>query len=106
MTLHHTAVGVDGSLVFVRALDRAAAEVVRRGTALRVGTRSRTATQPHRSWPRRRRAYDSGIRISRVETVAAEGGAVPVRLRESAKAELTVVGHAASARRPVPRSAR
>ncbi|WP_416966007.1 universal stress protein, partial [Streptomyces sp. Agncl-13] len=36
MTLHQVIVGVDGSLVSVRALDRAADEAARRGLALGV----------------------------------------------------------------------
>ncbi|WP_327730862.1 universal stress protein [Streptomyces sp. NBC_00487] len=92
MTLHHTVVGVDGSLVSVRALDWAAAEAVRRGTALRVvyavADRDEAAPVLASASSRVRQRYQDLA----VETVAAEGGAVPVLVRESADAELTVVG--------------
>ncbi|MFM9698401.1 universal stress protein [Streptomyces europaeiscabiei] len=92
MTRHHTVVGVDGSLVSVRALDWAAAEAVRHGTALRVvyavPDRDGAAPVLASAASRVRQRYQELA----LETVAAEGGAVPVLVRESAKAELTVVG--------------
>ncbi|MES5824829.1 universal stress protein [Streptomyces sp. RG80] len=92
MTAQHVVVGVDGSLIAVRALDRAADEAVRRGAALRVvcavpdkdeagpilaAAVSRTSAR-HPDLP--------------VETLAREGGATKALLRESEGALLTVVG--------------
>lgn len=92
MTLHHTVVGVDGSLVSVRALDRAAAEAVRHGTALRVvyavEDRDEAAPVLSSAASRVRQRYPDLA----VETVAAEDGAVSALVRESADAALTVVG--------------
>ncbi|WP_460072841.1 universal stress protein [Streptomyces sp. YKOK-I1] len=92
MTSRHIVVGVDGSLTSVRALDRAAAEAVRRGSALRV-----LYAVPDRD----EAAPVLGYAVSRaharhpdlpVESVAAEGGAVRALTRESADADLIVVG--------------
>lgn len=92
MTLHHTVVGVDGSLVSVRASDWAAAEAVRHGTALRVvyavADRDEAAPVLASAASRVRQRYPDLA----VETVAAECGAVAALVRESADAELTVVG--------------
>lgn len=92
MTSHPIVVGVDGSLISVRALDRAAAEAVRHGTGLRV-----LFAVPDRD----EAAPVLACAVSRtharhpelpVEAVAAEGGAVRALARESAHAALTVVG--------------
>ncbi|SEC76128.1 Nucleotide-binding universal stress protein, UspA family [Streptomyces sp. 3213] len=92
MTLHHVVVGVDGSLVSVRALDWAADEAARRGTELRVvyavpdsdeagpvlasAVTRLTARHPELS----------------VVTTGAVGGPVRTLVRESEGADLTVVG--------------
>ncbi|MGX9890978.1 universal stress protein [Streptomyces sp. NPDC002276] len=92
MTLQHVVVGVDGSLVSVRALDQAAEEAVRRGVALRVvyavpdrdeagpvlGSAASRVRERHPAVP--------------VETRAVEDGVVRGLVRESADAVLTVVG--------------
>ncbi|MGW2826126.1 universal stress protein [Streptomyces sp. NPDC001443] len=92
MTSRHIVVGVDGSLISVRALDWAAAEAVRHGSALRV-----LSAVPDRD----EAAPVLGYAVSRtharhpelpVETVVAEGGAVRALMHESADADLTVVG--------------
>ncbi|WP_416981915.1 universal stress protein [Streptomyces sp. T028] len=92
MTSCHIVVGVDGSLVSVRALDRAAAEAVRHGGALRVlyAVSDRDEAAPILdSAVSRTRARCPGLLV---ETVAVEGGAVRALARESADAVLTVVG--------------
>ncbi|MFF4585366.1 universal stress protein [Streptomyces sp. NPDC001388] len=92
MTLHHVVVGVDGSLISVRALDRAAAEAARRGRALRVlyAVPDRDEAAPVLGAAEARvHARHPGLPV---ETVAAEGGAVRALARESAGADLTVVG--------------
>lgn len=92
MTLHHVVVGVDGSLVSVRALDWAADESARRGAELRVvyavpdsdesgpvlasAVTRLTARHPELS----------------VVTRGAVGGPVRTLVRESEGADLTVVG--------------
>jgi nucleotide-binding universal stress UspA family protein len=92
MTDRHVVVGVDGSLVAVRALDWAAEEAVRRGAALRIvyavadrdeagPVLTSVASRVHERHP-----------DLPVETRAAEGGAVRVLARESESAVLTVVG--------------
>jgi nucleotide-binding universal stress UspA family protein len=92
MTSHHIVVGVDGSLISVRALDRAAAEAVRHGTGLRmlyaVSDRDEAAPVLSSAVSRTHARYPGLL----VETVAAEGGAVRSLARESAAAALTVVG--------------
>ncbi|WP_329234145.1 universal stress protein [Streptomyces canus] len=92
MTERHVVVGVDGSLVAVRALDRAAEEAVRRGAALRIvyavadrdeagPVLSSAASRVHERHP--------GLPV---EARTVEGGAVRVLARESEGAALTVVG--------------
>ncbi|MER5599731.1 universal stress protein [Streptomyces sp. NPDC002265] len=92
MTSHHVVVGVDGSLVSVRASDRAAAEAVRLGTVLRVlyAVPDRDEAAPVLgSAVARIRARHPGLQV---EAVVAQGGAVRALARESADADLTVVG--------------
>ncbi|MGP4050608.1 universal stress protein [Streptomyces sp. 2A115] len=92
MTDRHVVVGVDGSLVAVRALDRAAEEAVRRGAALRIvyavadrdeggPVLASAASRVHERHP--------GLPV---ESRAVEGGAVRVLAGESEGAVLTVVG--------------
>ncbi|MFJ9898272.1 universal stress protein [Streptomyces sp. NPDC091280] len=92
MTLHHVAVGVDGSLLSVRALDRAADEAARRHSELRVvyavsdcdeagPILASAVTRVHERHP-----------DLRVMTKAVEGPAVRVLTEESKCAALTVVG--------------
>ncbi|MEW2048053.1 universal stress protein [Streptomyces sp. NPDC005476] len=92
MTLRHIAVGVNGSLNSVRASDWAAAEAERHGVALRVlyavPDRDEAAPVLRSAASRIRRRHPD----LPVETVAVEGGAVHVLARESAVADLTVVG--------------
>ncbi|WP_217549718.1 universal stress protein [Streptomyces sp. GbtcB6] len=92
MTLHHIVVGVDGSLTSVRALDWAAAEAVRHGSALRVlyAVPDRDEATPVLAYAtsRTRERYPGLL----VETVAVEGGVVHALARESEGAVLTVVG--------------
>ena len=92
MTDRHVAVGVDGSLVAVRALDWAAEEAVRRGTGLRIiyAVADRDEAGPVlASAAARVRERHSGLPV---ETRAAEDGAVRALARESEDAALTVVG--------------
>lgn len=92
MTLHHVVVGVDGSLISVRALDWAAAEAVRHGVALRVlyAVPDRDEAAPVLDHAvSRTQVRHPGLRV---ESVAAEGGAVRALVRASADADLTVVG--------------
>lgn len=93
MTSQHVAVGVDGSLTAVRALDWAAQEAVHRGVGLQI---VHAVADPDEAGPVLTSA------VSRVEAhhprlpVAAEpvvGGAVEALLRASKDAVLTVVGH-------------
>ncbi|MCX5097334.1 universal stress protein [Streptomyces sp. NBC_00365] len=92
MTLRHIVVGVDGSLTSVRALDWAAAEAVRHGSALRVlyAVPDRDEAIPVLAYAtsRTRERYPGLL----VETVAVEGGVVHALARESEGAVLTVVG--------------
>ncbi|GAA3880394.1 universal stress protein [Streptomyces lacrimifluminis] len=92
MTSRHIVVGVDGSLNSVRALDWAEAEAVRRGTGLRVlyAVPDRDEAAPVLRYARSRTHARHPELL--VETVAMEGGAVRALARESADAELTVVG--------------
>ncbi|WP_406126995.1 universal stress protein [Streptomyces sp. NBC_00989] len=92
MTLHHVVVGVDGSLVSVRALDRAAEEAARRGATLRVvyAVPDRDEAGPIlASAASRVRERHPAVPV---ETRAVEDGAVRALARESADAVLTVVG--------------
>lgn len=92
MTDPHVVVGVDGSLVAVRALDWAAEEAVRRGTALRIvyavpcrdeagPVLASAAARVHQRHP--------GLTV---ESGAVERGAVEALAAESVEAALTVVG--------------
>ncbi|MET7451955.1 universal stress protein [Streptomyces sp. NPDC005574] len=92
MTSRRTAVGFDGSPPAVRALDRAAVEAARRRTVLRVvyAVPDRDEAAPVlRSAASRVRRRHPGLPV---ETIAVEGGAVRALTRESAVADLTVVG--------------
>lgn len=93
MTLHHhVVVGVDGSLVSTRALDLAADEAARRGTALRVvyAVADRDEAGPILACATSR-VHERHPAV-RVVPTAVEGDAVKVLTRESADAALTVVG--------------
>ncbi|MPY59552.1 universal stress protein [Streptomyces spongiae] len=86
------AVGVDGSLVAVRALDWAAEEAARRGTALRIiyAVADRDEAAPIlASAAARVHERHPGLPL---ETRAVEDGAVQALARESESAALTVVG--------------
>ncbi|MFE3644412.1 universal stress protein [Streptomyces sp. NPDC059169] len=92
MTIGHVAVGVDGSLVAVRALDRAADEAAGRGTALRIvyAVADRDEAGPVlASAASRVQGRHPGLSV---ETRAVEGGAVRALASESEGAALTVVG--------------
>ncbi|MFJ6835835.1 universal stress protein [Streptomyces sp. NPDC091209] len=92
MTSHHIVVGVDGSLISIRALDWAAAEAVRHGTRLRVlyAVPDRDEAEPVLSYAvARTHARYPGLVV---EAAATEGGVVRSLARESAAAALTVVG--------------
>ncbi|WP_369153355.1 universal stress protein [Streptomyces sp. R17] len=92
MTDRHVAVGVDGSLTAVRALDWTAEEALRRGTALRVvyAVADRDEAGPVLvSAAARVRERHPGLPV---ETRAVEGGAVQALARESEDTVLTVVG--------------
>ncbi|MEU1202312.1 universal stress protein [Streptomyces sp. NPDC005813] len=93
MTHHqHVAVGVDGSLISTRALDLAADEAARRGTALRVvyavSDRDEAGPVLAAACARVHGRYPTLT----VVVTAAEGDAVRELTRESADAALTVVG--------------
>lgn len=92
MTLPHVVVGVDGSLVSVRALDQAAEEAARRGIALRVvyAVPDRDEAGPVlASAASRVRERHPDVPV---ETRAVADGVVRALVRESADAVLTVVG--------------
>lgn len=92
MTDRHVTVGVDGSLVAVRALDRAAEEASRRGAALRIvyAVADRDEAGPVlTSAAARVHERRPGLPV---QTHAAEGAVVPALTRESESAVLTVVG--------------
>ncbi|GGN48462.1 universal stress protein [Streptomyces albiflavescens] len=92
MTAHHVVVGVDGSLVATRALDRATAEAKRRGAALHMvyAVPDRDEAGPVLA------AAVSRVRDRRpdlpVMASAFEGRAVDALLRAGRGADLTVVG--------------
>ncbi|MEU5321128.1 universal stress protein [Streptomyces sp. NPDC021056] len=88
----HVVVGVDGSLIAVRALDWAVEEAVRRGAVLRVvyAVADRDEAGPVlASAASRVRERHPGLPV---ETRAVEGGAVRALAGESGDAVLTVVG--------------
>jgi nucleotide-binding universal stress UspA family protein len=88
----YVVVGVDGSLVAVRALDRAAEEAVRRGTALRIvyAVADRDEAGPVlASAVARVHERHCGLPV---ESRAVDGGAVGALAEESTGAALTVVG--------------
>ncbi|MFD9903614.1 universal stress protein [Streptomyces sp. NPDC059063] len=92
MTMRHVVVGVDGSPVAVRALDRAAEEAQRRRAALRVvyAVPDRDEAGPVLAAAASRvRARCPGVPVV---TSAVEGGAAHVLAREGRGADLTVVG--------------
>lgn len=92
MTVHHVVVGVDGSLVSVRALDRAADESVRLGAELRVVY---AVPDSDESGPVLASAVTRLLARHPelpVVTRGAVGGPVRTLLRESEGADLTVVG--------------
>ncbi|MGC0400480.1 nucleotide-binding universal stress UspA family protein [Streptomyces sp. SAI-126] len=92
MTDRHVVVGVDGSLVAVRALDWAAEEAVRRGGGLRIvyAVADRDEAGPVlASAAARVHERRPGLPV---ETRAVEDGAVRALARESEDAVLTVVG--------------
>ncbi|KOU58112.1 stress-inducible protein [Streptomyces sp. MMG1533] len=92
MTHQHVVVGMDGSLVAVRALDWAADEAARRGAGLRVvyAVPDRDEAGPVLASAVARVAErHPGLPVV---TAAAEGGAVRALERESEDAVLTVVG--------------
>ncbi|MDQ0779931.1 nucleotide-binding universal stress UspA family protein [Streptomyces aurantiacus] len=92
MGLHDVVVGVDGSVIAVRALDRAAEDAVRRDAVLRVVY---AVFDPDEAGPvlasaaARVRARHPGLRVV---TRAVRSGPVPALVRESEDAALTVVG--------------
>ncbi|MFE3636160.1 universal stress protein [Streptomyces sp. NPDC059168] len=92
MTVRHVAVGVDGSLFAVRALDQAAEEALRRGTALRIvyAVADRDEAGPVlASAAARVQGRHPGLPV---ETRAVESGAVQALAAQSEGAALTVVG--------------
>ncbi|WP_199547206.1 universal stress protein [Streptomyces sp. N35] len=92
MAHHQVLIGVDGSLVAVRALDRAAEEAVRRGAELRIvcAVADLAEAEPVLAMA----ASRVRARHPRLPMVlkGVEGGAVKVLARESWTAVLTVVG--------------
>ncbi|MFI6495567.1 universal stress protein [Streptomyces sp. NPDC050564] len=106
MTTRHVTVGVDGSLIAVRALDRAAEEAVLRGAVLDVvyavpdldeaGPVLASATaRVNERYP--------GLPVT---ASAFEGGSVQALARHGRDAALTVVGTRGSAASPACSSAR
>src|SRR3954470_1232933 len=92
MGLHDVVVGVDGAVISVRALDRAAEDAVRRGAALRVVYAVSDLDEAGpvlASAAARARARHPGLRVV---TRAVRGGPVQALTRESRDAALTVVG--------------
>lgn len=93
MRERHVAVGVDGSPVSTRALDRAADEAARRACALRVvyAVPDRDEAPPILNYAARRVAErHPGLRV---ETEAVEGGVVRALAKAGESAGLVVVGH-------------
>jgi nucleotide-binding universal stress UspA family protein len=92
MTDRHVVVGVDGSLVATRALDRAAAEAERRAAALHIvyAVADRDEAGPVLAAAVSRvRARCPGLPVM---ASAVEGGAAHALMREGRDADLTVVG--------------
>ncbi|MFJ9566124.1 universal stress protein [Streptomyces fuscichromogenes] len=92
MTDQNVVVGVDGSVIAVRALDRAADEAERRGAALHIvyAVPDRDEAGPVlASAAARTRGRHPGLPVV---ASAVEGGVVETLFRESEKAALTVVG--------------
>lgn len=92
MTARHVVVGVDGSVVAVRALDEAAAEAVRHGTELEIVfavTDIDEAGPTLKSAVERVRRRHPGLPVSTVPVV---GDATEALLRRGRDAALTVVG--------------
>ncbi|NUP40414.1 MAG: universal stress protein, partial [Streptomyces sp.] len=93
MTAQYVAVGVDGTLTAVRALDWAAQEAVRRHAALRVvhAVRDQDEAGPIlASAAARIHSHHPGLQV---ETASRVGGAAEALVRESDGAALTVVGN-------------
>ncbi|MDN3029289.1 universal stress protein [Streptomyces sp. S.PB5] len=93
MTTQPVVVGVDGSLIAVRALDRAAQEAVARGVGLRIvhAVSDRDTAGPVlASAVERVRAHHPGLPVV---TAASEAGTVRTLVQESEGAALTVVGN-------------
>ncbi|MEU8457131.1 universal stress protein [Streptomyces griseoaurantiacus] len=93
MRERHVAVGVDGSPVSTRALDRAADEATRRNCALRVvyAVSDRDEAPPILHYAERRvTERHPGLRV---ETEAVEGGVVRALTEAGESATLVVVGH-------------
>jgi nucleotide-binding universal stress UspA family protein len=93
MRERHVAVGVDGSPVSTRALDKAADEATRRNCALRVvyAVSDRDEAPPILHYAERRVAdRHPGLRV---ETEATEGGVVRALTEAGESAALVVVGH-------------
>lgn len=92
MTARHVVVGVDGSVVAVRALDEAAAEAVRHGTELEIVfavTDIDEAGPTLKSAVEQVRRRHPGLPVSTVPVV---GDATEALLRRGRDAALTVVG--------------
>ncbi|MFF7452437.1 MULTISPECIES: universal stress protein [unclassified Streptomyces] len=93
MITQHVVVGVDGSLIAVRALDRAADEALSRGATLRIvcAVSDRDEAKPVlASAATRIHARHPDLPLV---TTASEAGAVEALMRESEGAALTVVGN-------------
>ncbi|MER6185943.1 universal stress protein [Streptomyces sp. NPDC001652] len=93
MTTQHVVVGVDGSLIAMRALDRAADEAVSRGATLRIvfAVSDRDEAGPVlAAAATRTRARHPDLPVV---TTASEAGAVEALMRESEGAALTVIGN-------------
>ncbi|WP_240957383.1 universal stress protein [Streptomyces chilikensis] len=97
MTDDHVVVGMDGSLVAVRALnwgalDWGAEEAVRRGTALRIVYAVAERDEEGQFWPRPPSGSTNATPVLLVETSAMEGGAVATLAAGSEGVAVTVVG--------------